>query len=118
MPEGQTSRLVITSPDGAWRDFVFGTGLIVVIALLTYSRPSLLDKPPDPSSLNADPRPDWYLLRYFALLTLIPPQLEGYVMILAPALSDVALGKSTVHVGDIGASTAARSLRDTRPARQ
>ena len=74
-------------PDGAWRDFVFGAVLIVVIALLAiFFGPPALDKPPDPSILQADPRPDWYLLWYFAVLALIPPALEGYVMILAPAL--------------------------------
>src|SRR6185437_8189444 len=49
-------------PDGAWRDFIFGTGLIIAIAALAFFvGPPKLDKPPDPSILQADPRPDWYL---------------------------------------------------------
>jgi ubiquinol-cytochrome c reductase cytochrome b subunit len=79
-------------PDGAWRDFVVGTGLIIVIALLAiFVGPPALDKPPDPSILQADPRPDWYLLWYFAVLALIPPKIEGYVMILAPAVAGILL---------------------------
>jgi len=79
-------------PDGAWRDFVFGTGLIIAIALLAlFIGPPALDKPPDPSILQADPRPDWYLLWYFAVLALIPPRLEGYVMVLAPAMIGILL---------------------------
>jgi len=74
-------------PDGAWRDFVFGTALIVVIALLAFFvGPPAIDRPPDPSILGADPRPDWYLLWYFSLLALIPPQVEGYLMILVPVV--------------------------------
>jgi ubiquinol-cytochrome c reductase cytochrome b subunit len=79
-------------PDGAWRDFVFGTGLIIAIVLLAlFVGPPALDKPPDPSVLQADPRPDWYLLWYFAVLALIPPKMEGYVMILAPAVIGIFL---------------------------
>jgi ubiquinol-cytochrome c reductase cytochrome b subunit len=79
-------------PEGAWRDFVFGTGVIIVIALLAYFiGPPALDKPPNPSIIKADPRPDWYLLWYFALMALTPPQIEGYVMVFAPVLAGVLL---------------------------
>jgi len=79
-------------PEGAWRDFIFGTGLIIAITLLAlFVGPPQLGKPPDPSILSADPRPDWYLLWYFAVLALIPPRAEGWVMILAPAIIGMLL---------------------------
>ncbi len=79
-------------PDGAWRDFVFGTAVIVVIAVLAMIvGPPPIEKPPDPSILDADPRPDWYLLWYFAVLALIPAEAEGVVMILGPVLIGVLL---------------------------
>jgi len=79
-------------PDGAWRDFVFGTAVILGIAALAlFVGPPPIEKPPDPSILQADPRPDWYLLWYFAVLALVPPQIEGIVMIAAPALIGILL---------------------------
>jgi hypothetical protein len=71
-------------PDGAWRDFVFGTGSSSPLRCSPICRAAALDKPPDPSILGADPRPDWYLLWYFALLALIPPRVEGVIMIADP----------------------------------
>lgn len=74
-------------PDGAWRDFVFGTGLLIAISLLAiFVGPPALGKPPDPSILEAYPKPDWYLLWYFALLALLPVKLEGYIMLLFPVI--------------------------------
>lgn len=74
-------------PYAAWRDVVFGVAMVVVlVALAVFIGAPHLAKPPDPTILNAEPRPDWYLLWYFALLALIPPKLESFVMVLAPLL--------------------------------
>jgi ubiquinol-cytochrome c reductase cytochrome b subunit len=79
-------------PDLAWRDAIVVTALILVIAGLAYFiGPPPLDNPPDPSVLDADPRPDWYLLWYFALFALFPSQLEGYLMILGPVVIGLIL---------------------------
>jgi len=79
-------------PDAAWRDVVFGMGVVtaVVLAAIVFGAPAL-DQPPDPTVLAADPKPDWYLLWYFGAFALIPPRLENAFMILAPLLAGVVL---------------------------
>jgi ubiquinol-cytochrome c reductase cytochrome b subunit len=72
-------------PDAAWRDVVFGFALIAtVFALAWFIGPPVLGRPPDPSILHADPRPDWYFLWYFALFALIPPGLETAAILFFP----------------------------------
>lgn len=74
-------------PEGMWRDIIFGTALLLVIGILAWKvGPPPIEKPPDPSILQADPRPDWYLLWYFAMLALIPVKIEGWVMVIFPIL--------------------------------
>lgn len=79
-------------PDAAWRDVVFGVVMITVLVLLAWliGAPHLA-KPPDPTILEAQPRPDWYLLWYFALLALLPHALENYVIVLGPLLFGLML---------------------------
>ena len=79
-------------PDAAWRDVVFAVAMIVVIAALALilGAPQL-GKPPDPSLIAASPRPDWYLLWYFAVLALLPHGTEKYFMVFGPLLVGLLL---------------------------
>ena len=74
-------------PDAAWRDVVFGSLVVLtVLALaLLIGAPEVVT-PPDPSDLNVNPRPDWYLMWYFAVLSLSPAQIEDYIIVGAPVL--------------------------------
>ncbi len=69
-------------PDAAWRDVVFaivvGSGVLALAAIVG---PPALGAQADPTNLHAYPRPDWYFLWYFAVLALLPPQVENWVII-------------------------------------
>jgi ubiquinol-cytochrome c reductase cytochrome b subunit len=72
-------------PDAAWRDVVFGVAMATGILLLAiFVGPVPIGAPPDPSLLASDPRPDWYLLWYFAVLALAPPRIETAIILFAP----------------------------------
>ena len=79
-------------PDAAWRDAVVCFLMIVVVAALAwrFGAPEP-DKPPDPSLIAANPRPDWYLLWYFAVLALLPYGIEKYFMVYGPLLAGLFL---------------------------
>jgi len=79
-------------PDSAWRDVVFCVVMIMVIAALAliYGAPQL-GKPPDPSITTASPRPDWYLMWYFAVLALMPHGTEQYFLVFGPLLVGIIL---------------------------
>ena len=53
--------------------------------------PETLGKAPDPTILGASPRPDWYFLWYYALLSVAPRWSENYIIILAPLIFGLLL---------------------------
>ncbi|MEM8678346.1 MAG: cytochrome b N-terminal domain-containing protein [Planctomycetota bacterium] len=75
-------------PIAAWRDVVFSTiivGVILGCAVLV-GAPSL-GPSPDPADIHANPMPDWYFWWYFAVLSMLPPELETYVILGLPVVA-------------------------------
>lgn len=69
-------------PDAGWKDVVFALAVgSVVLVLAAVLGPPELGQKADPTIIQADPRPDWYFLWYFALLALIPPNIEDWFII-------------------------------------
>ncbi|HZU77827.1 MAG TPA: cytochrome bc complex cytochrome b subunit, partial [Dehalococcoidia bacterium] len=72
-------------PDAAWHEIAFGVLMIIgIIILAAVVGPPKLGAPPDPANIQAQPRPDWYFLWYFALLALMRPSFENFFVILGP----------------------------------
>ncbi|QDU09994.1 cytochrome b N-terminal domain-containing protein [Gimesia aquarii] len=79
-------------PVAMWRDVLFSTVIVgVIMACSIFLGPPALDPPPNPSSINANPLPDWYFLWYFAVLSLLPPQLETWVILGVPVVGFIVL---------------------------
>jgi ubiquinol-cytochrome c reductase cytochrome b subunit len=79
-------------PDAAWKDVVFALLVgSVVLALAIWLGPKALGEVADPTILQAHPKPDWYFLSLFAVLALMPPGLEDYLIIGIPLLLGGAL---------------------------
>lgn len=79
-------------PDVTWREAVASVAVVVVIATLTLIfGPQGPGPYPDPTTANADPRPDWFVRWYYALLWLKPRGLESFVMVYLPILVVIGL---------------------------
>jgi len=79
-------------PDAAWREAVAGCAVVVVVVLLAWLfGPKGPGAPPDPTTIGADPRPDWYLRWYYALLWVKPRGTETLFMVYLPLAGVVAL---------------------------
>lgn len=79
-------------PDAAWRDVVLGLGaLLAIILLALLVGPPALETPPDPTIIQAYPRPDWYFTWIFAALALIPSGLEDIVILGAPVVTGLVV---------------------------
>jgi len=70
------------------RDAIFSAlTVVVVVAVAAWLGPQGPGEPPDPTLIQAEPRPDWYFLPLFALLALSPPALEALAIFGVPTIA-------------------------------
>ncbi len=68
-------------PAAVARDAIFSAlTVLAVVGLAAWLGPQGPGEPPDPTLIQAMPRPDWYFLPLFALLALSPPELEAFAI--------------------------------------
>ncbi|MBI2825444.1 MAG: cytochrome b N-terminal domain-containing protein [Planctomycetia bacterium] len=70
------------------KDAIFSAICVLVIFALAISfGPKGPSEPPDPTLIEAEPRPDWYFLPLFALLALSPPEMETAIILTLPVVA-------------------------------
>jgi ubiquinol-cytochrome c reductase cytochrome b subunit len=79
-------------PNAAWRDVMFSAVIIICIICLAFIfGPPALSGEPDPAVMHTIPKPDWYMVPFFALFALMPHKIESVAMLLGPILTVVIL---------------------------
>ena len=79
-------------PYGVWKDAVFsGLVLLCIAACALYFGPFGPTGQPDPRVIQAAPRPDFFFLWLYALLSLLPPALETPVLLIGPVIALIVL---------------------------
>ena len=72
-------------PDAARRDMVFcGAMLILLIGIAAWYGPFGPGPVPDPTIIEVSPRPDTLFLWIFAVLALLPPSTETFLLLVGP----------------------------------
>jgi len=79
-------------PYGIWKDMFFaGFVLLAVAACAMYFGPFGPTGRPDPTIIQTVPKPDYFFLWLYALLSLLPPSLETPALLIGPVVAIVAL---------------------------
>jgi ubiquinol-cytochrome c reductase cytochrome b subunit len=89
----------LTKKDGApfvpyavWKDLFFAAFILVAVAACAvYFGPFGPTGKPDPTIIQTSPRPDYFFLWLYALLSLLPPSLETPVLLVGPVLVIIGL---------------------------
>ena len=79
-------------PFGVWKDAAFsGFILLCIAACALYFGPFGPSGQPDPRIIQTAPRPDFFFLWLYALLSLLPPSFETPVLLIGPAIALIVL---------------------------
>ncbi|HTS27666.1 MAG TPA: cytochrome b N-terminal domain-containing protein [Bryobacteraceae bacterium] len=89
----------LTKEDGApfvpyaiWKDLIFGACILLALAACAaYFGPFGPTGQPDPTIIQTAPRPDYFFLWLYALLSLLPPSLETPALLIGPVVAIAGL---------------------------
>jgi len=75
-------------PAAIWKDLLFGGFLLLLLAsVAAYYGPFGPSGRPDPTIIQTAPRPDYFFLWLYALLSLLPPQMETPALLIGPVIA-------------------------------
>jgi ubiquinol-cytochrome c reductase cytochrome b subunit len=79
-------------PSAVWKDIVFSGVVLLSIALCAvFLGPFGPSGQPDPTIIQTAPRPDYFFLWLYALLSFLPPSAETPILLIGPAIGIVVL---------------------------
>lgn len=79
-------------PYAVWKDLFFAGFIILAIAACAfYFGPFGPTGQPDPTIIQTAPKPDYFFLWLYALLSLLPPSMETPFLLIVPPLAIIAL---------------------------
>jgi ubiquinol-cytochrome c reductase cytochrome b subunit len=74
-------------PYAIWKDILFAAAILLAVTCCAlYFGPFGPSGRPDPSIIQTVPRPDYFFLWLFALLSLLPPELETPALLIGPVV--------------------------------
>jgi ubiquinol-cytochrome c reductase cytochrome b subunit len=74
-------------PGAIWKDMFFSAAIIVaVMACAVYFGPFGPTGYPDPTIIQTVPKPDFFFLWLYAMLALMPPQMETVALVVGPVI--------------------------------
>jgi ubiquinol-cytochrome c reductase cytochrome b subunit len=79
-------------PGAVWKDLFFGGCILLTLAVVAaYFGPFGPSGRPDPTIIQTAPRPDFFFLWLYALLSLLPPNMETPALLIGPVIAILAL---------------------------
>src|SRR6202165_2012382 len=79
-------------PGAIWKDLFFAAFILLSIAACAaYFGPFGPSGPPDPTIIQTAPRPDFFFLWLYAVLSLLPPSMETPALLIGPVVGIIAL---------------------------
>jgi ubiquinol-cytochrome c reductase cytochrome b subunit len=79
-------------PYAIWKDILFsGFVLLAIVACAVFLGPFGPSGQPDPTIIQTAPRPDFFFLWLYALLSFLPPSAETPILLIGPAIAIIVL---------------------------